>query len=468
MKKLAKGLSILSIIALSTSLFAASASADTSSSNSAVPNPTITGPIPSVTPGDPSHDYPFGATNMDLAKRGYVEEEFFVEGTARQYTTPSQQTGTSIEDGDTAYKTRIVVRRPANQKNFYGTVLLEWYNVTAGLDIEFDWMLSRDYITRAGYAWVGVSAQRVGVDRLKGWSNRYQTLDVTDQGKITNDALSYDIYSQVAQALRNPKGTNPLEGLKVNKIIATGHSQSASYLARYYNSIHPIHNVIDGFVIRGTSVPLRKDLDTKIFRMMAETDVKQGTSTPTVAASDEQDTDSLRRWEVAGTSHVDWIQRTGYEPVLIRDLGGITPIQSTRPPFSRIPFTYVQDAAYDYMVKWIDGKAVPPTAPRFSWMVDGVTKARDTFGNALGGIRLPEHEVPTGVNTGDNSGPGFERLYGSSEPFDPATLSLLYPNHGSYVSKMTQATNTILKQGFILKDDAELIREVAAKSLIGK
>lgn len=446
-------------------MFAADASADSSSS---VPNPTVTGPIPSVTPGDPSHDYPFGATNMNLAKIGYVEEEFFVEGEARQYTLPSLGTGTEMANGNTEYKTRIVVRRPVDQKDFNGTVLLEWSNVTAGLDIEFDWYLSRDYITRAGYAWVGVSAQRVGVDRLKVWSDRYQTLDVTDQGKIINDALSYDIYSQVAQALRVPKGTNPLDGLKVKKIIATGHSQSAGYLARYYNSVHPIHRVIDGFVIRGASTPLRKDLDTKIFRTMAETDVSRATSTATIAASDEQDTENFRRWEVAGTSHVDLIQRQGYEPTLIRDLGGITPVESDRPPFSRIPFTYVQNAAYDYMVKWIDGRVVPPSSPRFTWMADGITKVRDSYGNALGGIRLPEHEVPTAVNTGNNSGPGFERLYGSHEPFDPVTLRRLYPNHGAYVSKINHATNAILKQGFILQDDAQLIRDGAAKSLIGK
>jgi hypothetical protein len=467
MKTFSKPLSLLSIFTLTISLFAATASADSSPSSTSVPNPTITGPIQSVTPGDPSHDYPFGATNMDLSKIGYVEEEFFVEGTASQYTLPSLETGTTIKDGDKAYKTRIIVRRPADQKNFNGTVLLEWYNVTAGLDIEFDWYLSRDYITRAGYAWVGVSAQPVGVNRLKLWSDRYKSLDVSDKGNLTNE-LSYDIYSQVAQALRNPEGTNPLGGLKLNKIIATGHSQSAGYLARYYNSIQPLHQVIDGFVIRGTSTPLRTDTNTKIFRTMAEGDVRQALSTATTTGSDEPDTENFRRWEVAGTSHVDWIQRQGYEPTLIRDLGGITPILSDRPPFSRIPFTNVQNAAYDYMVKWIDGRVVPPNAPRFTWEVDGVTKSRDSYGNALGGIRLPEHEVPTAVNTGDNSGPGFERLYGSHEPFDAATLRLLYPNHGSYVSKINHATNTILNQGFILKDDAALTRQAASKSSIGK
>jgi hypothetical protein len=33
----------------------------------AVPIPEVDGPVPSVTPGGPSHDYPWGATNVDLS-----------------------------------------------------------------------------------------------------------------------------------------------------------------------------------------------------------------------------------------------------------------------------------------------------------------------------------------------------------------------------------------------------------------
>lgn len=436
---------LLATLALSMSLLSP-ASADTGNHESSVPNPMVTGPIQSDTIGDPSRNYPFGATNIDLESKGYVEEEFFIEGDARQYTTPTLQTSELIDNSEPPYKTRIIVRRPANEEDFNGKVILEWYNVTAGLDLEFDWLLTNDYITRSGYAWVAVSAQRVGVNRLKDWSERYSSLDVTAGGTLNKDELSYDIYSQVAQALRSPGETNPLGDLEVEQVIASGYSQSARYLANYYNSIHPLHKVIDGFVIRGTSTPLRKNLDTKMMRTMAEGDVRQFESTATVAGGDEKDTENFRRWEVAGTSHVDWQQRQAYEGTLICDLGGITPINSTKPPFSRIPFHYVQAAAYEYMANWINGGDAPPIAPRLAWD-NNTTKSRDTYGNALGGIRLPQHEVATAVNTGDNSGKtpgGFERLYGSHEPFDSATLKQLYRNNGSYVSQMNQATNAIV------------------------
>src|SRR5438105_9938321 len=61
----------------------------------AVDNPTVTGPIPSTAPvGDPSHGYPFFATNLLPDDGSYIEEEFFMQGTANRYTTPSLATGT--------------------------------------------------------------------------------------------------------------------------------------------------------------------------------------------------------------------------------------------------------------------------------------------------------------------------------------------------------------------------------------
>ena len=179
-----------------------------------VPNPVVIGPIPATAPpGDPSHDYPFFSTTVNLASHGYVEQEFFFEGVANRYNTPELATGSVIDSGH-PYRTRMVVRRPASARKFSGTVVMEWQNVTAGYDFDAGWELSYDNIIRRGYAWIGVSAQRVGVHQpvtgLKEWSpNRYGTLDVTQGGAILDDALSYDIFSQAAQAVRSPTGVDP-------------------------------------------------------------------------------------------------------------------------------------------------------------------------------------------------------------------------------------------------------------------
>src|SRR5215468_6425998 len=195
----------------------------------AVPNPTVTGPIPaSAQPGDPSHDYPFFSFAPQLAAlkgpHTYVEEEFFFGGTANRYTIPTgvppNSATAAILDGGHAYKTRMIVRRPSRLRDFNGVVFVEWLNVTAGYDIEAQWTVGWPHMVREGAVYVGVSAQRVGVQgggpgSLTVWSpTRYGSLDVTDGGTITNDALSYDIFSQAGQAIAHPVDIDPIAVLR--------------------------------------------------------------------------------------------------------------------------------------------------------------------------------------------------------------------------------------------------------------
>jgi hypothetical protein len=80
---------------------------------------------------------------------------------------PAQADGTVIDSGH-PYKTRIVVRRPTAASRFNGTAVIEWNNVTAGHDLDIDWFQSHDYLMRNGYAWIGVTPQRIGRRRPEG------------------------------------------------------------------------------------------------------------------------------------------------------------------------------------------------------------------------------------------------------------------------------------------------------------
>jgi alpha/beta hydrolase family protein len=101
---------------------------------------------------------------------------------------------------------------------------------------------------------------------------------------------------------------------------------------------------------------------------------------------------------------------------------------------------------------------------------------RDDLGLARGGIRLAAVAAPIAKNTGDNignaavTGTGERncRLMGSSEPFDSARLAALYPTHDTYVAKVREATEKLLKAGFIDKVDAEQTVRDADKSAIGR
>ena len=62
------------------------------------------------------------------------------------------------------FRTRFVVRRPVDPDRFSGTVVVEWHNVSAGIDASPDWGFLHRHLAAQGHAWVGVSAQKVGID----------------------------------------------------------------------------------------------------------------------------------------------------------------------------------------------------------------------------------------------------------------------------------------------------------------
>jgi hypothetical protein len=438
----------------------------------AVPNPDVTHIPASVPPGDLSRDYPQLATHVDLAEHGFVEEEFFFEGTAKRYTTPPRQTGSVISEGH-PYRTRMLVRRPVSPQQFNGTVVVEWLNVTSGYNLDAMWLTSHPHFLREGYAWVGVSAQRVGVHQpgtgLRSWSpDRYGSLDVTAGGAILDDSLSFDIFSQAAQAISNPSDVAPLGDLAPQRMLASGASQSQGRLVTYYNSIEPQPGTFDfdGHLLYiGTGSLLRTDRDTPAFKVNTENDV--------IALGEgrarQPDSDVLRTWEVAGTSHVGYDGGLRAE-ILTRDGLPIAGTDCTRPPFSRVPTSVPTNAAFAHLERWVDDGTLPPTAPLIetTQVTPTVNVVRDEHGNALGGIRLAEHAVPTATNTGVNSGGGFCFLFGSHEPFDDATLRELYRNHGSYVSAVNRVTNDNVRAGYVLQADATTTKRQAAHSDYGK
>jgi hypothetical protein len=323
---------------------------------------------------------------------------------------------------------------------------------------------------RAGYAYVGVSAQQVGIHGPSGllaWSPaRYAGLDVRADGTILDDSLSYDIFSQAGQALRDPVAVDVMGGLRVERLIASGVSQSQGRLVNYYNSIHPLAQVFDAFYLYlGLGGRLRTDLDAKVFKIDTENDVLRLGE----AAARQPDSDRLHTWEVAGTSHVGFIGFGNRQAVTRRD-GLPVPDASAcnRPALSHVPTAKVLNAAYDHLVRWmVDGTPPPTAAPIELVSVTPAVALRDAFGNALGGIRLAEHAVPIAVNDGVNSGPAFCILYGSHIDFDVATLAALYPRHTDYVSAVNEVTKHNVSDGFILDVDASHTRDQADRSIIG-
>jgi hypothetical protein len=141
---------------------------------------------------------------FDLADVGYVQAEYFMSGTARAFTSaaPLSSDGRwTVTVGESApYKTRFIVYRPKKKRVFNGTVIVEWLNVSGGLDAGADWIMMHTELIREGYAWVGLSAQIVGIEGgspLLPGLERLKTVDPRyGSPSHPGDNFSYDMFSQ--------------------------------------------------------------------------------------------------------------------------------------------------------------------------------------------------------------------------------------------------------------------------------
>jgi hypothetical protein len=174
------------------------------------------------------------------------------------------------------------------------------------------------------------------------------------------------------------------------------------------------------------------------------------------------DTTTFRLWEVAGSSHADYDAWRQVHALARRDLNLDTPADPgcVAPPLSRIPFRYTQNAALVYITRWARTATPPPSQPGFTYSRIG-TIARDRDGNALGGVRLPEQDVPTATNRGDNSCLDYCFLLGQHISFIPDRLRELYPNHAAYVGQVHAATERAVAAGVLLPADAREVTTTA-------
>jgi len=70
------------------------------------------------------------STSFDLAEQGYLQEEFFLSGTASAFTNLNELGSDGYWEAEPAatadYRTRVLVYRPADATDFSGTVVVEF------------------------------------------------------------------------------------------------------------------------------------------------------------------------------------------------------------------------------------------------------------------------------------------------------------------------------------------------------
>jgi len=346
-----------------------------------------------------------------------------------------------------------------------------------------------------------VSAQFVGVEGtgapplIPGLDFVLKTADPERYGSLSHpgDSYSYDIYSQVGRALREPNGVDPLGGLSPDYVIAAGESQSAWRMVTYVNAMAPAAAVFDGYLIHsrlGGSTPLsqdplpaintpavvniRTDLDVPVLVFQTETDLIE-----LKAAPDRQDDGpNFRWWEVAGTSHADTytllvgMSDRGDDPSVADIVVTAAPIPTIiecDSPINSGPHHFVLKAGIRALENWVRDGVAPPSSPRLELAGSPPSLLRNDLGNAIGGIRTPYVDAPIAQLLGESpGGSAFCFLFGKTIPFDQATLDDLYPDHDTYVAAVTESTQSAVDAGFLLAPDAELILTSAEQSDIGR
>jgi hypothetical protein len=427
-------------------------------------------------------------TAFDLTSLGYTQAEYALSGVANAYQRASG--GLTVAER-AEFTTRLLVYRPADDAEFNGTVWAEWVNVSGGLDVASEWLFTHTELIRSGAAWVGVSAQQLGVmggTSLLGFPGaglvgtdpeRYGTL------RHPGDRFSYDIFSLACAAVHRRTGTI-LDGLPVERVLAVGGSQSASRLTRYINDVDELAQAYDGFLVhargaavaplddntaddpmRGDPVFFRDDLRVPVLCVESETDLV----TLGYATARQVDTDSFVAWEVAGASHADIYTLvagpadTGRLPVdeLARAWRPVSDPLGMRfdKPVNAGPQHYVVNAAVSALDRWTRSGTRPPAAPRLE-MRNGLF-VTDEAGNVRGGIRTPHVDVPVAVLSGlGNGGDPLSFLAGSTIPFNAVALRSRYPTRADYLERFGEAAAAAEAAGFILAADVPEITAIAA------
>jgi hypothetical protein len=427
--------------------------------------------------------WPFGAAISDIGAAGYLEEEFFFEGEAPLYRVAGGGTQTADGRWDTeragaaSFRSRILVRRPADPAQFNGTAVVYWNNVTAG----FENLLNESAEPLNGFAMVFVSAQRAGVhgfddepkQGLHTWDpERYGSLH------IAHDDLSYGILTLAARLTgpdRPRTPVDPMGGLDVKRVLAGGASQSAGRLSAYINGVQPIERIFDGFLLtiyfgsatplntdgappvrpgggqmRRNPVRLREDIRVPVFVVNTETE------TPSYTLARQPDTDQFRFWEMAGAAHVTTAGSALAMARFRRDWGMDRPAMAFKTLPNSLPTAPVQDAALAAMQRWMAEATPPPCFDRIQASGDPPVIARDADGNALGGIRVPDFDVPIATSTGvgDGSDP-LAFLFGSTVPFSTGRLRALYGSAGAYLAAYRASVERGIAAGYLLARDRE-------------
>lgn len=339
------------------------------------------------------------------------------------------------------------------------------------------------------------------------------------------EGVGFAIFRDAAAFLaRSNAPDNPLRG-SVKHLIATGKSQSGrflkSFLAHGFNRVdgRPLFEGMHVFVAAAGQLPImttgtgpesssnaiptwqNKDLRGYIEEPTAISDVlanveKRGEAVPKMIFLNTS-TDyyalrsSLGRTGTSGVTdkHLPANIRVYDIPGAAHAITPRAPAECTQPP-GREDWVPISRATLLHLNAWVvSGREPPPSrlmdlerapdyampAPAYLPNAVVLVPKRDADGNDVGGVRLPDLDVPLGTHVALNR-PLVRAcmLIGAWSPFaatkaqreaanDPRpSLAERYGNRDGYVNRVRASARTAVADGFLLPEDAAVIIESAA------
>ena len=432
-----------------------------------------------------------GVCHLDA--RGYVEEEYFMEGTANVYERDGDRA--IVRYADAPYVNRLLVRRPADPAKASGRVVVEILNATSAKDIDRMWVLTHELFLRNGDIWVGITSkpssicamQKLAPERYAPlhWTNpepRYLPQFLRERHEFcgpiraeSETGLFWDMLTDTAHAIRS--GALPL-GSKINYVYLIGWSQSTIYMVQYLNYFayrdggkSPFDGYFSGGGVRSLAPALNQYAIPEcageygtILHRVSEPYIAVQTESENSALGNEvvrqPDSDDpnfkYRIYDVPGATHdCQQTMQDYYRDDPDQYALGIVlayPAKDALP--NNYPSMFAFHRGCDMMYRWAEQDEVPIRMPRIEVGFND-QNVRDFDGNAIGGWRLPAIDVPVCMYYPfpDQLQPSVFSLYGARYPFPPEKLLARYGSLADLRAAVEQSAKQAVADGRLMAED---------------
>ena len=431
---------------------------------------------------------------VDLSAQGYAEDELLVSGqaTIHEWAPAGAREAVVARAPRVPYVTRMLVRRPLDTTRFSGRVVVELLDSPERHDVAPLWGLSYEQFLRSGDIWVGLTVSSSAAATLQKFDPiRYQSVGLSyQQDAACKDGLVWDLIAQTGALLRSTSHENPIRDYNVHRVVLAGYGQGGADVVTYSNALHEVQRLGDGEPIydaylsaANTSAapinqcavvlpagdprhaPLPRDVPVVV--VLTQTELH---GTQRHRADSDEPGDVFRQYEIAGAAHSGPFPAGQPAEVDLR-IAGLAPApqELCRELLSDFPLGLAFNGIWQQFDRLLVGGEKMVSVPRIEVDSRGAPVV-DQLGNAQGGWRLPQIEVPLASYSGrstpkQNDARAVCEQSGSMRRYDAPRLKTLYRDRSGYIERFNAALDQAVEEGRLVKEDAAALKAPAVRVL---